>query len=295
MKFTIVFCLLFVLNSKKEFKPQFWLPKNLIQNNGYSNIKGSVCEAENKDQCKNLPSPNEDDICCYSQSFFDDEISEEGCEMIPKALEKIGELYKTKEYKAYYREQQGYKIYAKNKTKFPYNKTETIISCKNGESRFVFENKYFDEEITTLKDENHCLNINYQKENDIDLDVGKCEDYLILDTSKKDGIDCGYLVYNINLESKRKVNFKTCELFNLNILSKLAKLDKSLLFGENYAKRVIDKMNIKENIESFTGEYYNLEGKKIKYDSKTDKIIVEGSGYMINISKYLFLLILILF
>ena len=154
MKFTIIFCLLFVLNSKKEFKPQFWLRKTLIKNNDYSNIKESVCKAENKNQCKNLPSPNEDDLCCYSEYFIDDKISEEFCEMIPKALEKAGEIYKTKEFKAFYREQQGYEIYGQNR-KFPYEKKETKITCKNGESSFIFENKYLDEEITTLKDERH--------------------------------------------------------------------------------------------------------------------------------------------
>ena len=209
-------------------------------------------------------------------------------------FQKKLERYNTTEFKAFYREYRGYKIYGENIT-YPYEKTESKLTCKNGESSLAFENKYFNEEIATLEDEKHCLNINYQKESDIDLDVGKCEDYLILDSSKKDGIECGYLEYNINLASKRKVNYKTCSLFNFNLFSKVAKIDKSELFDEHFVEKLIHKMDKKERIESFTGEIYNSKGEKIKYDSKTDKIIIEDSGYMINASKYLFILTLILF
>ena len=101
--------------------------------------------------------------------------------------------------------------------------------------------------------------------------------------------------YNINLASKRKVNYKTCSLFNFNLFSKVAKIDKSELFDEHFVEKLIHKMDKKERIESFTGEIYNSKGEKIKYDSKTDKIIIEDSGYMINASKYLFILTLILF
>ena len=294
MKYTIIFCLLFVLNCKKEFRPQFSLSKDLIENNYYSNIEESVCEAENKNQCKNLPSPDQDEICCYTEFIIDGEIFEEHCEKVPKVLEKAGDLYKTKEYNAFYREQTGYKIYVKKKF-YPSGKTETKITCKNGGVSLVYEKKYTDNEIATLKNEKHCLNINEQKESNINFDVGECKDYLILDSSKKDGIDCGYLIYNITLESNRNIIYKTCDLFNLKIYSKMAKLDKSQLFSENYAERVIGEMDIEEKIESFTGELYNSKGEKIKFDSKTEKIIIEGSGYMITVSKYLFLLILILF
>ena len=117
MKFTIIFCLLFVLNSKKEFKSQFSLSKALIKNNIYSSIEESLCEAEDKDECKNLPNPDEDKICCYTEYLIDDEISEEGCEMTSQREVKFGEIYKTKEYRAFYREQAGYKIYVKNNVK----------------------------------------------------------------------------------------------------------------------------------------------------------------------------------
>ena len=104
-----------------------------------------------------------------------------------------------------------------------------------------------------------------------------------------------YFEYNINLASKRKVNYKTCFLFNLNMLSKFAKIDGSELFNEHDVEKIIHEIDKKDEIESFTGELYNSKGQKIKYDSKTQKIIIIDSGYMITISKYLFLLDLILF
>ena len=47
--------------------------------------------------------------------------------------------------------------------------------------------------------------------------------------------------------------------------------------------------------DSFTVEVHNSKGHKIKYDSRTKTYIIEGAGYMLSISKYLFILILILF
>ena len=48
-------------------------------------------------------------------------------------------------------------------------------------------------------------------------------------------------------------------------------------------------------IQNFTVEAHNSKGHKIKYDSLTNNITIEGAGYMLSISKYLFILILILF
>ena len=75
----------------------------------------------------------------------------------------------------------------------------------------------------------------------------------------------------------------------------MAKMNENDMMDEEGAKEIINEMGIYENVESFTVEAYNAKGQKVKYDSKTKKVIVEGSGFMLTASKYLFLLFLILF
>ena len=158
MKYTIAFCLLFILiNSKEEFKPKFWTLKDLKGNNYDSNLEESVCEADTKDQCKALPGPNEDEICCYVENKYDGQTKNE-CSKFSKITEKSGDIYKMKEHKATLREIMGYQIYA-NGRKYPYKKVETQVTCKNGGYTTTFENSFSDEEKNILKDKRLCLYI----------------------------------------------------------------------------------------------------------------------------------------
>ena len=75
----------------------------------------------------------------------------------------------------------------------------------------------------------------------------------------------------------------------------MAKISTDGIFDEEDAREIIREMGKEGNVESFIAEAYNGKGKKITYDSKTKNIVVEGSGFMITASKYLFLLFLILF
>ena len=191
------------------------------------------------------------------------------------------------------REQTGYSLTSRGK-EFPYKKEELIITCKNGGYSMTINMNYTDKEKTIFKDKNHCLYIAEQKKSDIEYDVGECEKYLVTDVAKEDGIECGYFTMNINLESKKNIAYKTCGLYNLKYLQKAVEFERGL-FYETEAENIIHKMGLRGTIESFTSEAYNGKGQKIKYDSKTNKIVVDGSRYMLTDSKYLFLLFLFLF
>ena len=66
MKYILIFCLLFVItNSKQEFKRKSSLLKGLIANDYNPTLKSSECDANTKDKCKALPSPEDDMICCF--------------------------------------------------------------------------------------------------------------------------------------------------------------------------------------------------------------------------------------
>ena len=112
------------------------------------------------------------------------------------------------------------------------------------------------------------------------------------DNAKKAGLECGYIVFKIKINSEKTITFKNCELFEFEILHQIFKLSSYSLVES--AKFIIAYYKY-ENYESFTAEIYNTKGQKIKYDSKTDKIIIENTGSILSSSIYLFLLILILF
>ena len=136
---------------------------------------------------------------------------------------------------------------------------------------------------------------------DDDDETLKCEDYLVLDSSKNIGIECGYRKYNVKLSAKEdkkntsELIVKTCDLFNLKLYSKLCQVYKKKLFDINQVKKYVNTTIY--NIESFTSEIYNKKEEKITYDSETDKFHTtdKSSGFMLFMSEYSFLLFLILF
>ena len=292
MKYTIVFCLLFVLiNSKKERKHKFSLLKGLKGNDYDSN---SSCDAETKDKCKALPVPEEGEQCCYYEYKADGDVVEKGCEEFSNDELKLGDIYKMKEFKAMQREAMGYNVISEGGA-FPYKKITQALTCKSGGYTLELDTNFSDKEQKNFQDQKHCLKINEKKEDDISYNVGECKNYILTDYAKNNGVDCGYFSYKITLDTKETVTSTTCNLFNLKAIQKMANINTDALFDEEDARDIIEEMGKQGNVVSFVAEAYNGKGKKISYDSKTKKIVVEGSGFMLTASKYLFLLFLILF
>ena len=66
----------------------------------------------------------------------------------------------------------------------------------------------------------------------------------------------------------------------------------SMMFNTIDLDDIINSMGYYNDYwDSFTVEAHNSKGHKIKYDSETDNVIIEGAGYMLSISKYLIILI----
>ena len=303
MKYTIIICLLFVFtNSLKEFNNKFSKEESLLRHNYGSSIEDSeeeedsVCDAETKDKCKALPITKDNEICCYYEIKDNDKTGKKKCESFPSDIGKKAEVFNLKEFYSYLRERNGYNIIIEGRDR-P-DKREEIVTCKKGVYRLVQDNVYSEKEKNILKDENHCLNIYHKKLENYEFNTGECTSHLLLDSSKKAGLECGYFEYNITLGSKKTISFNTCNLFNLKLFSKLSKVDEYnyTMFNVNELDSLIYSMGYYDDYwDSFTVEVHNSKGHKIKYDSRTNKYIIEGAGYMLSISKYLFILILILF
>ena len=287
MKLTIIFCFLLVLiNSKQEFEPLFAKAKSFLQNSYSSDsLKANeYCKSETKDECLAETIPNEYAQCCYINAIAPDG-NYDYCSFYLKDIKGFENILNTKAYKAYLRETNGLQYEGENV------KYETTMNCNNGKLTINNDYEYNEDEKKILTSKKHCLDKYNSKLSNYTYDVGKCEDGLLLDSSKKDGLECGYSLFNIKINSKKTITYKTCILFNFEMNYNLFKLSPD---GQrNEVERIIKEQKY-ESFESYTFEQYNTKGKKIKYDSKNDKIIIQDNGFMLTASKYLLLLILIL-
>ena len=292
MKYIIFFCLLFTINiSKDKFTSKLEEVNSFIKNNNDLNagIK-NVCEIYTEDECIAITNPKQNLQCCFTETSAFNRILSTKCEQFPKDINNFKNIIKTDQYKESIREPFGYTIY--NKYNIPFE-IEENITCNNGEISMIIDAKdYSENEQKILKDENHCLKKRELKETDINYDVGKCEEGIIVESSRNAGLECGYFIYNIKIDSKNSIYYKTCNLFNFDLLYNISKLYPQ--YSDKNVWNIINRIKKYDTFESYTSEIYNKKGLKIKYDSITGKTIYENAGYMLTESKYIFLLILIL-
>lgn len=290
MDYKFIFCLLFALiTSKREFL-------SLLDKENVGDDPASSCQAaESKDQCLNIENPLIDYQCCYRSLKVDDK-SSIGCIDFYKNIDGIQNYYKSEKYQAYNKEIYGYNIYVVgNQTP----KQDINIDCKNGQIAYTIGDYEFTEaDQNIIKNEKFCYNKYYSKIIKPDFDEGNCEEGLILDSNKNSGFECGTVLYTIQTTDKT-LSFKLCELFNLYYYTEMIELPLKSEFKTNLkhmAKTFTNNQGY-ESYKSFVVEYSNQKGQKIKYDSTTDEFIIDNNnnGYMLTATKYLFLLLLILF
>ena len=283
MKYKIIVCFLFTLiTSKREFL----------------SFSTTNCEdAESKDQCLNIDNPQADYQCCYRTSKVNDETDYE-CSDFIKNIDGVQDFYSSEKFNAYNRELIGYQEYML-KLKIP--KQEINFYCKNGKIDYISGGYEFTEdEQKIIADEKFCINKYMRKMADPTFNDGKCEEGLVLDSSKNLGFECGNVLFTI--QSDKTISATFCDLFNIYFYSSMLELPTKADFTNTLKKNVnsIVLSNGYKNYKSFTAEYFNERGQKIKYDSKKDEYEIinidnNNNGYMLTASKYLFLLLLILF
>ena len=193
MNYKIIFFLLFVLiNSKKVLHPLFGktMTMNLLSKSISSDSleEANYCdEAGTKNQCLSIINPQRDYQCCYVKSK-NDFGNFEYCSEYPKDMETFQKITKSSQYKAILKEVYGY---ASTGTSIE-QKSKTNVNCNNGELTINFGyDTYTENEQNIFKNENYCLNKNSLKRNNYNYDVGKCEEGLLLESSKSAGLECG--------------------------------------------------------------------------------------------------------
>ena len=245
----------------------------------------NVCKGyEIKDQCLAVKNPFEKLQCCFVQTTLSGRQNED-CEEYPVDLKEYEKIIKTEKFMAYLNEIAAFNFLGWG---IPLSVINMNINCNNGQVNFdLLDKEYTNSELETLKNETHCLRKKASKEKDHNFEVGKC-----VDSSKKAGLECGYLVYNIKINKDKTLSYKTCDLFNYYLLSSAFNLNPH--FADDDVENIINNSDEYDSYNSFTLEVYNKKGQKIKYDSENGKISYDN-GYMITASKYLFLLMLFLF
>ena len=295
MNYKILICLLLVfVNSKKEINSPSGKIKTLLgisSGNLKEDNQTEYCNSITKDQCLAETIPFEGSQCCLT--ILKDFENLRFCQSLPKEIESYGSVLKMNEYKTMAKENDGYEFYKINKDagEKTISQVNYLIKCSNGEVEYSMGGYTLTEKDKSIfTNEKHCLKLKELKSENYLYDVGKCQEGLLTDSTKKAGIDCGYQVYNIKVDSQNTITYKTCDLFNLKLMSKIVKMD----YEENDLSNEIDLIISKQGIdkyESYTAEMYNIKGQKISYDSKTGKFeVTDNLGNMISFG-YLFLLI----
>lgn len=191
------------------------------------------------------------------------------------------------------REERGFKLavydkdleyYEKSKNQFKYE-----YQCPKGK---VIESSddfiYTDEEKEILKKDNHCLNYEYKlKIKTIDkIEKSMCNNAVLLESTKKEGITCGFYDFEVYLKNGTKFNLGDCLLVN----SALFKFNLETL--KSYFNTIISDLLEIYNIEldeeeaqySFKTFVSDSKGTNKSFDSETGELI-DNSKSLTNITK----------
>ena len=188
-------------------------------------------------------------------------------------------------------------------------KTLTRIDCQNGqyEIKYGYE-EYNSEDKEIFHSDKHCLRYFYSFLLDSDFKEkyptnNDCYNADLLKTSKDAGLKCGYSEFNLKYESGKSEVYKTCYIYNPDIINSKAFDDKSTEAFGTYTWNIASVEG--ETLMSYTVEMSDDSGNKISYDSLTNQVTIPSSskrrrssskGIKDYKSKYLlFLLMLFLF
>lgn len=167
--------------------------------------------------------------------------------------------------------------------------------CKDGELSIIYGyDIYTPSEVNILKSSNHCLRYFYSYALDEDYkskvtDKDTCFKADLMQFSKDSGIECGYFEFKFKSVDGNDDIYKTCYIFNENILSNNNMDYLSLSIFTDLGLYI--SMKEKKRYDSYTINMVNSKGTSFIYDSSTQKVIYNKTN-MLLLSKYLGLLLI---
>ena len=272
------------------------------------------------DQCTSVTFDN-DYQCCVLETFFeldgdptfhnDDKIS---CIALNGSIDLLKKIYEEKKYKALQKELYGFLkyglyIYEDNGEKYyiaPNLSHNQTYKCKDGSYKISFGyDTYTENEKKVLESDNHCLKYFYRHmyEENFEYDEEKDKYYLkqvsnndcfnanLLQSSKDDGISCGYYEFKLNYVDGTTDTLTTCYFYNENFY-KNGEFDEQTKIEFETLINQYSSENGKVS-KSYITQFSDSEGNTYVFDSSTGKIeSSNGSFYKLNFMILILFLIL---
>ena len=242
----------------------------------YSNCQGQIENNENNDEklcnevdynnndCWSVELKSKNNICCLTNEPNYNNLSEiiTQCSII--SYEDFN-IYSNPKLKAMIREINGFNSIDSFNEELN-NDIDTYFEfealCKDGNISYNSdESKYTNEEINILKSNTHCLYYYSNSYEITSITKEKCFNANLLESTKDEGIECGYYNFEITYDGEIKKNIQTCYLLNLDNLN-----TKQL---DNFIQNEMDSfVNIYSEYKSISYEIeiFGPDGNSFKYN-----------------------------
>lgn len=225
-----------------------------------------------------------------------DQVRDELCQIDDKTNL---EIFKDEKIASLYRESNGYQEFY-NGGGFQDNDDETQLvmeyKCKDGSyklnTNFLI---YTSDEKQILASKDHCLYLHNYYLDDKSASNEICQKGILTQNAINKGLKCGYFDVTFYLKDGKTKNFKTCYIINPDDFTsgQLNSVTKKLF--EQYSLSISDggdDVTYSFDVtvgDEISGSYDSQEGKLVNNKSK------KSTSSMIQLSKYLSILLLILF
>ena len=230
--------------------------------------------------------------CCRvdTTTFIYGEHSASMCSIQIKPIKILQEELEKETTKALYKEMWGYIFYSHGPSTISIMKALLNYDCIDGKAtvKFGFDT-YTNEEIKILQSENHCMSYFYGFNEFTSKE--ECFNSVLLPSSEKLGLTCGYFEFNIKYSDGTSENIKSCNIFNKDVITSARLDDKSKESFESFVHSNQDDGKI---VLSYQVAFSDDEGNNVVYDSLTQRINLKNSQKIISTVKYLIFISLLL-
>ena len=245
--------------------------------------------------------------CCMLDLKIEGEPGEVSCSLLGGTLEEINNLKNSQKIKAIIKESYGFfehglktifesedEEYYPDDMTFP--KIRQHYKCQKGDIELLYGyDNYTASEIELFESKKHCLYHFYHYLNMATFKpptADDCYQAKILQSSLDNGLECGYYQFNIKFLTGESEIYKTCYLFNTDVIKDKRLDENSQGYFQTLAMNIANAQG--KASMSYTVEFSDAKGNKLKFDSLTQKVTSSSVHLTINnLKNYIFLLFLL--
>jgi len=247
----------------------------LSQTNGELEKDATLCSSHaDKDTCSEVQLISDIYQCCLLKITTSAISNFKICGIQVKPISTFKKQMELPSTKALNKEIFGYIIYNYDFGTSPnYYKMNLDYECADGSFTFLYGYDTFtSEEIDILKSDNHCLRYIYNQ--DIFSSKEDCYDSVLLQSSKDQGLSCGYFEYNFKYSDGSTDTIKSCGIFNQDLVN-YNQLDQKT--KETIKTFVQDNTEEGKTITSYKVNLSDNKGNSLVYDSLSEEVSNENS------------------